>query len=300
MLIILRLACIPHFITGIILHIRGPQGEVVTEKLHDQGAILVGIFAKGIQFRNGFIEGLLGEGAGAVGRVEDLVVEDGEVEREAQPDGMGRRQLLHGYVLSGLVGCEGGVGGVLALGGGLELGEVAVVVALHLEVEDLGLGGAGGRDEVGVEEGEDAVADLGELGLDLAAVGPDGSGVGLVAPAFLLLLDGGDDPPGGPAGADDVLVGDGQQVALLDGELLPGAGPAGGLGHALHELHHLLVPLRLLRQLRHVLPDQALKPGKIVLCSELGYNVQMCHAISSASMLDGAGPCGRRYSSPKA
>jgi xanthine dehydrogenase molybdopterin-binding subunit B len=40
------------------LHIRGPQGEVVTEKLHDQGAILVGIFPKGIQLGNGLIEGL--------------------------------------------------------------------------------------------------------------------------------------------------------------------------------------------------------------------------------------------------
>jgi hypothetical protein len=40
------------------LHVRGPQGEVVTEKLHDQGAILVGIFPKGIQLGDGFIKGL--------------------------------------------------------------------------------------------------------------------------------------------------------------------------------------------------------------------------------------------------
>ena len=129
---------------------------------------------------------------------------------------------------------------------------VPVVVPLHLEVEDLGLGGAGGGDKVGVEEREDAVADAGELGLDLGAVGADGGGVGLVPAALLLLLDGGDDPPRGPAGADDVLVGDGQQVALLDGELLPAAGAARRARHALHELHHLLVPLRLLGELRHV------------------------------------------------
>ena len=52
-----------------------------------------------------------------------------------------------------------------------------VIVTLHLEVEDLGLGGAGGWDEVGVEQREDAVADAGELGLDLGAVGADGGGV---------------------------------------------------------------------------------------------------------------------------
>ena len=98
---------------------------------------------------------------------------------------------------------------------------IPVVVTLHLEVEDLGLGAAGGWDEVGVEQGEDAVADAGELGLDLGAVGADGGGVRLVPAALLLLLDGGDDPPRGPAGADDVLVGDGQQVALLHEELPP-------------------------------------------------------------------------------
>jgi len=42
---------------------------------------------------------LLGEGACAVGRVEDLVVEDGEVEGEAEPDGVRGRQLLDGDVL---------------------------------------------------------------------------------------------------------------------------------------------------------------------------------------------------------
>jgi hypothetical protein len=136
--------------------------------------------------------------------------------------------------------------------------DVPVVVTLHLEVEDLGLGGAGGGHEVGVEQREDAVADAGELGLDLGAVGADGGGVGLVAAALLLLLDGGDDPPRRPARSDDVLVGDGEQVALLDGELLPAADATGGLRHALHELHHLLVPLRLLGQLGHV---HALLPG---------------------------------------
>jgi len=40
------------------LHVRSPQGEVVTKKLHDKGAILVGLFPKSIQLRNSFIEGL--------------------------------------------------------------------------------------------------------------------------------------------------------------------------------------------------------------------------------------------------
>jgi hypothetical protein len=72
-----------------------------------------------------------------------------------------------------------------------------VVVTLHLEVEDLGLWCGGGGDEVGLEQLEDVVADLGELGLDLAAVVLDECDAVLVAAALLLLLDGGDDAPGG-------------------------------------------------------------------------------------------------------
>jgi hypothetical protein len=36
---------------------------------------------------------------------------------------------------------------------------------------------------------------------------------------FLLLLDGGNDAPGGTAGADHVLVSDGKQVTLINSEL---------------------------------------------------------------------------------
>lgn len=41
----------------------------------------------------------------------------------------------------------------------------------------------------------------------------------LRALGLLLLLDGGDDAPGGTAGTNNVLVSDGQEVALIDGKL---------------------------------------------------------------------------------
>lgn len=41
----------------------------------------------------------------------------------------------------------------------------------------------------------------------------------LRALGLLLLLDGGDDTPGSTAGADDILVGDGEKVTLIDGKL---------------------------------------------------------------------------------
>lgn len=104
---------------------------------------------------------------------------------------------------------------------------------VHLVVEDLRLAALSRGDEVAVKALEDVLADLGELGLDLLAVLLDESNLGLVALGLLLLLDRGDNSPRGTAGTNDVLVGDGEKVALLDGELLVGA------GNSLHVLDHL-------------------------------------------------------------
>nr|POF02120.1 hypothetical protein CFP56_71808 [Quercus suber] len=93
-------------------------------------------------------------------------------------------------------------------------------LALHLEVEDLGVAGGGGGDESGVKELEDSVADVGELRLDLGFVVPDHGHVVLVAAALLLLLDRGDDAPQCSPCADLVLVRHGEKVSLLDGVLL--------------------------------------------------------------------------------
>lgn len=40
------------------LHVRGPQGQVVPEKLHDQGAVLVGLLAQGVELGDGLVESL--------------------------------------------------------------------------------------------------------------------------------------------------------------------------------------------------------------------------------------------------
>ena len=147
---------------------------------------------------------------------------------------------------------------------GGDLGEVSEVISLHLQVEDLALGLAGFGDQVLVQEVlkrhtiqalmmpicihlrgffsyEDVLADVPELSLDLLPV--------LLGHALLLLgvgvllLDGGDDPPARPPSAHDVLVGHGEQVPLLVGELLA------GLGDGLHGRGHVVVALGLLGQL---------------------------------------------------
>ncbi|KAL0700998.1 hypothetical protein Bca4012_057120 [Brassica carinata] len=111
----------------------------------------------------------------------------------------------------------------------------------------LGITGSSNGDEPRVEELKDPVADLGELRLDLRSVVLDRRDVVVVAAALLLLLDRRDDAPRGTASADHVLVSDGEEIALLDGELAVDGG-----GEFLHELYHLLVPLGLLRELGHI------------------------------------------------
>lgn len=72
---------------------RGPEGQVVAQQLHDEGAVTVRLLGQGVKLGNSVVERLLGEVASTVGRVQDLVVEDGEVESKAEADGVGRGEL---------------------------------------------------------------------------------------------------------------------------------------------------------------------------------------------------------------
>lgn len=69
--------------------------------------------------------------------------------------------------LSSLVGEQGVFGSLLAIGTRLKLGQVAVVVSLHLEVEDLRLTAGSSGDEVLIQKGQDTGTDFTELLLDL-------------------------------------------------------------------------------------------------------------------------------------
>lgn len=113
---------------------------------------------------------------------------------------------------------------------------------VHLVVKDLGLARGSVGDEAVVEDIEDVLADLLELGLDLVAVLLDGGDVFLGTLGLLLLLDGGDDAPRGTAGADDVFVSDAEEITLVDCEL------ASNLGHLLHVGNHFIIALSLLAE----------------------------------------------------
>ena len=77
-------------------------------------------------------------------RVEDLVVEDGEVERETKTDWVSRGEISAGNFGGVLVGFEGLVGRDLTLLAHGKLGQVAVVVSFPMrEKEELVSGSRG-------------------------------------------------------------------------------------------------------------------------------------------------------------
>ena len=72
---------------------RGPESQVVTEELHDKGAIAVALLGEGVELSNSIIESLLGQVARTIGRVQDLIVEDREVKGQTKADGVGRSEV---------------------------------------------------------------------------------------------------------------------------------------------------------------------------------------------------------------
>ena len=86
-------------------------------------------------------------------------------------------------------------------------------------VEDLGLARLGLGDQGLVQDIEDILANLLELGLDLLTVIPDGGNVLVGTLGLLLLLNRRDYTPRGTSGSDDVLVGNRQEISLVDGKL---------------------------------------------------------------------------------
>lgn len=181
-----------------------------------------------------------------VRRVENLIVENGEVKGKTQADGVGGSKVSLSDFSGILVGGQRVVGRSLALLTEGELGEITVVVTLpvsewlvsfffrflmlyvegvgdqkdtyeilHLVIEDLGLSSLGGGNEMVIENLEDIFADIGQLSLDLLTVLLDEGDLSLVSFRLFLLLNGSNDSPGGTSGTDDVLVGNRQQVALL-------------------------------------------------------------------------------------
>ena len=90
---------------------------------------------------------------------------------------------------------------------------------VHLVIEDLGLSGLGLWDQRLIQDIKYILADFLKLGLDLLAVITDGGNVLVGTLGLFLLLDRGDNAPRSTSSSDDVLVGNGQEVSLVNGKL---------------------------------------------------------------------------------
>lgn len=133
---------------------------------------------------------------------------------------------------SGLISGKRLFGGFRTLIGRRKLGQITIVVTLHLVVEDLGLTGTGILDEMIVENLEDIAANLAEFFLNLGLVATNHINMLGIALAFFLLFDGRDDTPRCATSTDNILVGDRQQIALFNRQFLVQS------RHLLHVLDH--------------------------------------------------------------
>merc|ERR1719443_1344959 len=240
----LRLA--PVSLIAIALFIRGPQSQVVAEQLHDECGILVRLFGNIVKLRNRLLEGLACHLASFIRLVEHLVLEDREVERKAETDWMRDRQIFLGDLLGSFIRplcvlrCRSLCVAFTVLR------NVAVVIGLHLLVEDLRLSSASFWDEKLIKEVQDLFTNAIELTLHCFAILLRMIHILIIAFAFFLLLNAADDAPSCTATSHSVLVGHGQEVALLDAKLVA------SLANLLHLLCHLIIALCLLRKLRKV------------------------------------------------
>merc|ERR1719313_1607555 len=75
------------------LLIRGPQGQVITQQLHDERRVLVRIFRHVVQLGNGILESSASHLACLVWVAQNFVMEDREVEGQTQPDGVSHCKL---------------------------------------------------------------------------------------------------------------------------------------------------------------------------------------------------------------
>merc|ERR1711957_266507 len=190
-----------------------PEGEVLLEELNDGLGITEVVFLELVDFVEGILEGLVGEVTGGLVVLEGFVVEDGEVKGESELDGVAGRELNGvGFVVSG----EGSLLDLLEVVALGVLGNVAVVIADHLDEEGLGLTTAGLGEDLGVDHVNDSLAVVLELALNSGLVGKEGIGeLGVLG----VLLDGGNGSASGSLGRDQVLEGNGKEVTLVGGNI---------------------------------------------------------------------------------
>jgi len=190
-----------------------PEGQVLLEELDNALGISEVVLLELVDLVESILESLVSQVAGSLVVLHNLVVEHGEVEGEAELDGVARGE---GNLVGFIVGLESVLLDRLHEGALGVLGDVAVVVTDHLDEEGLGLTVAGLGEHLGVDGVDNALAVFVELALNGGLVG--GESVGVLG-VLGVLLNGGNSAARGSLGGDQVLESDGEEVALVGGDL---------------------------------------------------------------------------------
>jgi hypothetical protein len=93
-----------------LLDLPAPEREVIADKLHDRGGVLILLLINLLNISNGIIEGHLRQHASLFRIILDLIMVDRIVEGKAEPDRMGGLELSLGL----LEGCLVGLAGLIA------------------------------------------------------------------------------------------------------------------------------------------------------------------------------------------
>jgi len=141
----------------VALFFLAPEREVLLQELDDALGIAEVVLLELVNLVESILEGLVGELASGLVVLHDFVMEDGEVEGQAELDGVagGQRDLVGLIVRLERVLLN--ILEVIALG---VLGNVAVVVADHLDEEGLGLAAGSLIQHVLLDHVDDALAVL--------------------------------------------------------------------------------------------------------------------------------------------
>ena len=149
-----------------------PEGEVLLEELDDALGIAEVVLLKLVDLVEGLLESVISELARFRVILEHFVVEHGEVKGEAELNGVASGKLDSVSLFISLLGLQLDIFEELVLG---VLGNVAVVIANHLDEECLGLLRAVGVEDAVVDHVDDLLAVTLELRFNLSLVGEESS-----------------------------------------------------------------------------------------------------------------------------
>ena len=143
----------------IILHFWGPEGQIVSYKLHDGGRVLVLVIINVFNISDGIIEGGFSQIAGFSGVVQSFVMENWKVKSQSESNGVGGFQFSVSNFGSSRIGFQGSVLDLFVLVTSGVFRDISEVISFHFQVEYFRFRVIGFGDQVGVQKVKNILAE---------------------------------------------------------------------------------------------------------------------------------------------